>query len=71
MKKAKIFTIAQSHDGNYARLVFNPQVSVDELEVEGARLGRWLLENSSTSFLRGLQHIFDEAEIAKKVSLGY
>jgi len=71
MNKAKVFTVAQSQEGSYARLVFKPGITTNELELEGTRLGQWLLENSSTSFLKGLHQLFDEAEITKKIGLGY
>ena len=41
------------------------------LKDEGLAFGFWLLENASTSFLRGLAEALDEAEIRKKVGLGY
>ncbi len=42
-----------------------------ELEDEGFAFGLWLLENASSPFLRGLAEALDEAEIRKKVGLGY
>ncbi len=42
-----------------------------ELEREGLDFGVWLLENASSSFLKGLAEALDEAEIRKKVGLGY
>ena len=42
-----------------------------ELEEEGKTFGFWLLENASSPFLRGLARALDEAEIRKKVGLGY
>jgi len=71
MREAKVFIIAQSQETGYAKLVFKPGIKDDELEREGARFGEWLLENGSTSFLKGLHHLFDEAEITKKIGLGY
>jgi len=41
------------------------------LEDEGFAFGLWLLENASSPFLRGLARVMDEAEIRKKVGLGY
>jgi len=41
------------------------------LKDEGLAFGLWLLENASTPFLRGLAEALDEAEIRKKVGLGY
>ena len=37
----------------------------------GFGFGLWLLENASSPFLRGLAEAMDEAEIRKKVGLGY
>jgi hypothetical protein len=71
MNKAKVFIVAQSQEESYAKLVFKPGITTNELEPEGARFGQWLLENGSTSFLKGLHHLFDEAEITKKIGLGY
>jgi len=71
MSEVRIFIIAQSREKGYAKLVFKPGITPNELEQEGARFGQWLLENSSTSFLKGLHQLFDEAEITKKIGLGY
>ena len=71
MEGMKIFVIAESTEGGYTKLVSKPGISPNELELEGAKFGHWLLENSSTSFLKGLHHLFDEAEITKKIGLGY
>jgi len=71
MTEAKIFIVAQSQGKGYARLVFRPGITPEELEPQGARFGQWLLDNGSTSFLKGLHHLFDEAEITKKIGLGY
>ncbi|MGQ9546612.1 MAG: hypothetical protein ACUVTR_05575 [Dehalococcoidia bacterium] len=71
MSEARVFIVAQSREKEYAKLVFSPEVGPDRLELEGARFGQWLLDSSSTSFLKGLHHLFDEAEIAKKIGLGY
>jgi hypothetical protein len=71
MSEARIFIIAQSGEKGYARLVFAAGITPEELEPEGARFGQWLLDNGSTSFLKGLHHLFDEAEITKKIGLGY
>jgi len=71
MTEARVFIVAQSRDKGYAKLAFKPAIADDELEVEGTRFGQWLLDNSSTSFLKGLHHLFDEAEITKKIGLGY
>jgi hypothetical protein len=71
MSEASIFVVAQSQEKDYVRLVFKPGITPEELEPEGARFGQWLLDNGSTSFLKGLHHLFDEAEITKKIGLGY
>jgi hypothetical protein len=71
MGEARVFIVAQSRGKGYVELVFKPGVTPDELEPEGARFGQWLLDNGSTSFLKGLHHLFDEAEITKKIGLGY
>jgi hypothetical protein len=52
-------------------LKVTPQLKGKGLEGEGFTFGLWLLENASSPFLRGLARAFDEAEIRKKVSLGY
>jgi|GEM_PF-1272961 hypothetical protein len=71
MGEVEIFTIARSSSKDCANLIARDDVSSRELEAEGMRFGQWLLENSSTSFLKGLHHLFDEAEITKKIGLGY
>jgi len=71
MSEARIFIVARSQQKSHAKLVFKPGITPDELEPEGARFGQWLLDNGSTSFLKGLHHLFDEAEITKKIGLGY
>ena len=71
MTEARIFIVAQSKEKGYARLASKPGITADELELEGSKFGQWLLENGSTSFLKGLHHLFDEAEITKKIGLGY
>ena len=71
MSDASIFVVAQSQGKGCAKLVFKPGITPQELEPEGARFGQWLLDNGSTSFLKGLHHLFDEAEITKKIGLGY
>jgi len=71
MNEAGIFIVAQSKEKGYARLAYKPGITTDELELEGAKFGQWLLENGSTSFLKGLHQLFDEAEITKKIGLGY
>ena len=71
MSEARVFIVARSQGKSYAKLVFEAGITTDELELEGARFGQWLLDNGSTSFLKGLHHLFDEAEITKKIGLGY
>jgi hypothetical protein len=71
MSKARVFIVAQSREKGYAQLVLRPGMTPEELEPEGARFGQWLLDNGSTSFLKGLHRLFDEAEITKKIGLGY
>ena len=70
MSEARVFIVAQSQEKSYARLVFKPGIIPEKLELEGARFGQWLLDSGSTSFLKGLHHLFDEAEITKKIGLG-
>lgn len=67
---AKSFIIAQ---GNEERLELKvvAQLKGKELEDEGLTFGLWLLENASSPFLKGLAEAMDEAEIRKKVGLGY
>ena len=67
----RVFIVARSRERGYAELAFTPRINPDELELEGARFGQWPLERGSTSFVRGLHHSFDEAEIARKIGLGY
>ena len=64
------FVIAK---GNEERLELKvvTQLKGKELEGEGFTFGRWLLENASSPFLKGLAEALDEAEIRKKVGLGY
>ena len=71
MSEARVFIVARSQDKGHTKLVFQPGITPDQLEIEGARFGQWLLDNSSTSFLKALHHLFDEAEITKKIGLGY
>ena len=71
MSEAMIFAVARSQEKDHAKLVLKSGMTPEELELEGARFGQWLLDNGSTSFLRGLHQLFDEAEITKKIGLGY
>lgn len=58
-------------EGESAELVAVGDVSPEVLEAEGRRFGLWLLDHGSTPFLRGLEELFEEAELRKKVGLGY
>ncbi len=71
MSEARIFIVARSQEKDHAKLVFSSRMTPEALELEGARFGQWLLDNGSTSFLRGVHQLFDEAEITKKIGLGY
>jgi len=71
MSEVRVFIVARSQEKGYARLVFKPRIMPDELGPEGTRFGQWLLDSGSTSFLKGLHHLVDEAEITKKIGLGY
>ena len=71
MSEARVFIVAQCRGKGHAKLVFKGRIGPNELELEGARFGQWLLDNGSTSFLKGLHQLFDEAEITKKIGLGY
>jgi len=71
MSEVRVFIVARCQEKDYAKLVLSSAMTPEELELEGARFGQWLLDNSSTSFLRGLHQLFDEAEITKKIGLGY
>jgi hypothetical protein len=71
MTEERVFIVAESREKGCAKLVFRTGIAPDKLEPEGTRFGQWLLDNSSTSFLKGLHRLFDEAEITKKIGLGY
>lgn len=71
MSEARVFIVAQSQEKDHAMLVLKSGTKPEELELEGAMFGQWLLDNGSTSFLKGLHQLFDEAEITKKIGLGY
>ena len=64
------FVIA-SGEKERLELKVTPQLKGKRLEDEGFIFGVWLLENASSPFMRGLARAFDEAEIRKKVGLGY
>jgi hypothetical protein len=66
----KNFVIAQGNEEE-VELTVVTQLKGRELEGEGFSFGLWLLENASSPFLRGLAQALDEAEIRKKVGLGY
>jgi len=66
----KSFVIAKGNEEKVELRVAN-QLEGKELEDEGFTFARWLLENASTPFLKGLAEALDEAEIRKKVGLGY
>jgi hypothetical protein len=66
----KSFVIAQGNEEKVELKVVT-QLKGRELEEEGSAFGLWLLENASSPFLRGLAEALDEAEIRKKVGLGY
>lgn len=66
----KSFVIAQGNEEKVELKVVT-QLKGRELEEEGNAFGLWLLENASSLFLRGLAEALDEAEIRKKVGLGY
>jgi len=67
----KTFIIAQDKDVDVAQLVCTSSAEARLLEAQGNALGLWLLENGSTSFLKGLQEVLHEVEIDKKIGLGY
>jgi len=69
--RMKTFIIAQAKDVDVAQLVCTSSADVRLLEAQGNAFGLWLLENGSTSFLKGLQEVLHEAEIDKKIGLGY
>jgi hypothetical protein len=71
MSEPRVFIVARSQGKDHAKLVLKSGMMPEELEQEGARFGQWLLDNGSTSFLKGLHQLFDEAEITKKIGLGY
>ena len=66
----KSFVIAQGNEERFELKVVT-QLKETELEDEGLGFGCWLLENASSPFLKGLAEALDEAEIRKKVGLGY
>jgi hypothetical protein len=69
--RMKTFIIAQAKDVDVAQLVCASSADVRLLEAQGNAFGLWLLENGSTCFLKGLQEVLHEAEIDKKIGLGY
>jgi len=69
--RMKTFIIAQAKGVDGAQLVCTPSADAKLLEAQGNAFGLWLLENGSTCFLKGLLEVLHEAEIDKKVGLGY
>jgi len=70
MATVKSFIIAKGNK-EILELKVVTQLKGRELKAEGFAFGLWLLENASSIFLRGLAEALDEAEIRKKVGLGY
>ena len=64
------FVIAEGAEEKLA-LKIVAELKGKELEEEGFAFGLWLLDNASSPFLKGLAEALDEAEIRKKVGLGY
>jgi len=67
----QVFVIAQGKPDDGAELICRPDADSALIEAQGQAFAVWLLDNGSTSFLRGLQEVMHEAEIDKKVGLGY
>ncbi len=67
----QVFVIAQGKPDDGAELICRPDADSTLIEAQGQAFAVWLLDNGSTSFLRGLQEVMHEAEIDKKVGLGY
>ena len=65
------FIIAQGEPDSEAELTFSSSADATSIEAQGKSFGVWLLQNGSTSFLRGFQEVMHEAEIDKKVGFGY
>jgi len=70
ISKPASFVIAKGNEERI-ELKVTTQLKGKRLKNEGFAFGTWLLENASTPFLRGLAEALDEAEIRKKVGLGY
>ena len=70
LNNLKSFVIAKGNEERVELRVAN-QLEGKELEDEGFTFALWLLESASTPFLKGLAQALDEAEIRKKVGLGY
>jgi len=70
MSMVRSFVIARGNEETL-ELKVATQLKGKRLEEEGFAFGLWLLENASSPFLRGLAEALDEAEIRKKVGLGY
>lgn len=70
MSSVKSFIIAKGNEERI-ELKVTAQLKGRKLEDEGSAFAVWLLENASSPFLKGLAEALDEAEIRKKVGLGY
>ena len=70
ISNSESFVIAKGNEERIELKVVN-QLEGKELEDEGFAFAQWLLENASSPFLKGLAEALDEAEIRKKVGLGY
>ena len=60
------FIISKGKQADGAELLFSPGADYTLTNTHGKAFGEWLLQNGSTSFLRGLQEVMHEAEIDKK-----
>ncbi len=70
MPSVKSFIIAKGNEEKI-ELKVTAQLKARKLEDEGSAFAVWLLENASSLFLKGVAEALDEAEIRKKVGLGY
>lgn len=70
MLSVKSFIIAKGNEERI-ELKVTTQLKGKKLEDEGSAFALWLLENASSPFLKGVAEALDEAEIRKKVGLGY
>ena len=69
-RNPKSFVIAKGNEEKI-ELKVTTQLKERKLEDEGSAFAVWLLENASSPFLKGVAEALDEAEIRKKVGLGY